>query len=194
MKRQVKRLKKLNQDDILIICCGTNNLVINKSTLAFQNISNMITKNNHTNIIPVNIPYRYDMANTNTVHEGTEKFNKKLKKFIKASPHASFLKADQNRKPFTKHGLRHNRLRKQLLFHQTASMVYSLFEYKTTCTISLGWNKPDVSASQDKSLNRVTTRIRKLPVTRSKDFLMVSNHGFNNACRTMSNNIHKDLD
>ena len=23
---------------------------------------------------------------------------------------------------------------------------------------------------------------------------MVNNHGFNNACRTMNNNIHKDLD
>ena len=50
-------------------------------------------------------------------------------------------------------------------------MVYSLFEQKTTCPISLDWNKPDGSISEDKSLNRVTTRNRKLPVTRSKDFL-----------------------
>jgi len=38
----------------------------------------MITKSNHINIILVNIPYRYDKINTNTVNEGTEKFNKKL--------------------------------------------------------------------------------------------------------------------
>ena len=49
-------------------------------------------------------------------------------------------------------------------------MVYSLFEQKTTCPISLGWNKPDGSKSEDKSLNRVTTRNRKLPVKRSKIF------------------------
>jgi len=85
-------------------------------------------------------------------------------------------------------------VRKQLLFHQTASIVYSLFQYKTTCAISLGWNKPDDSVSQDKSHNRVTTHNRNLPVTRSKDFLMVNNHGFNNACRTMNNSIHKDTD
>jgi len=54
----------------------------------------MVTKNTHTNIILVNIPYRCDTANTNTVNEGTKKFNKKLEKFIKASPHASFLKTD----------------------------------------------------------------------------------------------------
>ena len=92
-----------------------------------------------------------------------------------------------------KHGLTHNRLWKQLLFHQTAAMMYSLFEYKTTCAISLGWNKPDVSVSQDKSHNRVTTCNRNLPVTRSKDFLMVNNRGFNNACRTMNNNIIRTL-
>jgi hypothetical protein len=83
---------------------------------------------------------------------------------------------------------------KQLLFHQTASMMHSIFEWKTTCPISLGWNKPEDSVSQDKSLNRVTTRNRKLPVTRSKDFFMVNNNGFNNNCWTMNNNIRKDHD
>jgi hypothetical protein len=48
--------------------------------------------------------------------------------------------------------------------------VNSLSEQKTTCPVSLGWNKPDGSASEDKSLNRVITDNRKLPVTRSKDF------------------------
>ena len=48
-------------------------------------------------------------------------------------------------------------------------MVY-LSEQKATCPICLGWNKPDGSMSEDKSVNRVTTPNRKLPVTRSKDF------------------------
>jgi len=61
----------------------------------------MVIKNNHINIILVNIPYRYDTTNTNTVNEGIEKFNKNLEKLIKASPNASFLKTDQNRKLFT---------------------------------------------------------------------------------------------
>ena len=70
-----------------------------------------------------------------------------------------------------KHGFQYNSLGKQLLFYQIASMVYSLFEQKTTCLISLGWNNPDDSIFQDKLLNKVSTRNRKLPVTRSKDFL-----------------------
>jgi len=104
---------KLNHDDILIICSGTNDLVINKTTLAFQDISNMVTKNNHTNIILVNIPYRYDMANTTyTVKDDIEKFNNRLEKLTKISPHASFLKTEQKRKLYTRHGLHYNRLGK----------------------------------------------------------------------------------
>ena len=122
---------KLNHNDILIICSGTNDLAINKTTLTFQNISNMVTKNNHTNIILANIPHRYDKANTNIVNNGIEKFNKRLEKLTKISPHASFLKTEQKGKPYTRHGFHYNRLGKQYLFQQIALMVYSLLEQKS---------------------------------------------------------------
>ena len=44
-----------------------------------------------------------------------------------------------------------------------------LIGQKATCPIHIGWNKPD--ASEAKPPNRATTRSRKLPVTRSTDFL-----------------------
>jgi hypothetical protein len=50
-------------DDFFLICIGTNDLDIKKSSLAFQNISNFVTVNDHTNIILVNVPYRYDVMN-----------------------------------------------------------------------------------------------------------------------------------
>jgi len=70
----------------------TNDLATDRTSLAFQNISNMVTKNNHTNIILVNIPYRYDTTKTSTVNDSIEKFNRRLEKLVKVSPHASFLK------------------------------------------------------------------------------------------------------
>ena len=108
-----QKIMKLNHDNILIICSGTNDLAINKTLLAFQNISNIVTKNNHTSITVVNIPYRYDMANTNTVNDVIEKFNKRLEKLTTISPLASFLKTEQNRKLYTRHGIHYNRLGKQ---------------------------------------------------------------------------------
>ena len=77
-----------------------------------------MTKNNHANIILVNIPHRYDTANTNTVNDSTEKCHRRLEKLVKVSPHANFLKTEQNRKLYTRHGLHYNRLGKRYLFHQ----------------------------------------------------------------------------
>ena len=55
-------------------------------------------------------------------------------------------------------------------FTDKQNTVNPLSEQKTTCPISLGWNKPDGCVAEEKSLNRVITHNRKLPVTRSKDF------------------------
>jgi ABC-type uncharacterized transport system ATPase subunit len=103
-----------------------NDLATNKFALVFQNISNMVTRNNYTNIILINIPHRYDITNTNTANGNIEKFNKKLEEHIKLSPHARFLKTNQNRKLFMMHALCYNRLGKQHLFYQTALKVHSL--------------------------------------------------------------------
>jgi hypothetical protein len=98
----------LSHDDVLIICSGTNDLTVSKSTSPFQNISNFVTRNKHTNIILVNVPYRYDTRKSNIVNEGIGRLNKKLNKLVTISPHAIFLGTDQDRKLFTNHGLHHN--------------------------------------------------------------------------------------
>jgi len=111
-----QEIMKRNHDDILITCSGTNDLATNRTSLAFQNVSNLVTKNNHTNIILVNIPFRYDAANTSTVNDSIEKFNRRLEKLVKVSPRASFLKTEQSRKLCMRHGFHYNRLGKQYCF------------------------------------------------------------------------------
>ena len=164
-----QEIKKLSSDDVVVICSGTNDLATNKATLAFQNISKLVTSNNHTHIILINVPHRYDSTNTNTRNYAIEKLNKKLEKLIKISPHAGFLKTEQNKKLYTKHRLHFNRIGKQYLLRQIATNIYSLFIHKTTSPISLGWNK--IETLDSKLLNRATTRNRKVPITRSTDFL-----------------------
>ena len=94
---------------------------------------------------------------------------KKLEKLSKLSPHARFLKTDQHRTLFTKHGLHYNRLGKQYLLHQVALMICTLFMQNPSPPISLDWNEPE--ASEVKLPNRTTTHDRKSPVTRSTDCL-----------------------
>jgi len=127
------------------------------------------------------------------INSAVTTFNRKLKKLIKAHHHASLLEIVTNRKLYTNHGLHLNGQGKERLANQIVShilsvleqseghnnkavpviplnwkdefTVNSLSEQKATCPISLDWNKPDGSVAEDKSLNRVITRNRKLPAT-----------------------------
>lgn len=74
-----QEIKKLSSHDALVICSGTNDIAANKTTLAFQNISKMMTRNNHTHIILINVPHRYDTTNTNTTNNDIEKLKKKTR-------------------------------------------------------------------------------------------------------------------
>ena len=57
----VKRdVGKLTMNDFLLIFSGTNFIHRNYSRNAFENITNFIKNVNHTNIILVIVPYRYD--------------------------------------------------------------------------------------------------------------------------------------
>jgi hypothetical protein len=59
-----QEINNLSSDDILVICSGKNDLSTNNSTLAFQNISNMVSTNNHTHIVLINVPHRFDTTNS----------------------------------------------------------------------------------------------------------------------------------
>jgi len=53
-------VEKLKLNDFLIICSGTNDIDRNYSTKALKNITNFIKNVNHTNIILVSVPNRYE--------------------------------------------------------------------------------------------------------------------------------------
>ena len=95
----------------------------------------------------------------------------------KSFPHARFLETDNNRNLFTNHGLHLNRLGKQLVNHQIASLLLTTFEQKSSFPIILRWhetqhdNNRTCDVNQVKPSNRNTIRNRKIPVTRSNDFL-----------------------
>jgi hypothetical protein len=82
--------------------------------MTFRNISDFIQTNNHTNIAVLNMPFRYDLPNANSVNNSISIFTRKMKKLIKAFPHAKVIEVNTNRKLFTNHGLHRNKLGKRL--------------------------------------------------------------------------------
>jgi len=103
---------KLSLNDVIILCSGTNDYEPNKFSLTFHNIMNFIKSNDHTNIILMNVPSRYDLPNSISVNRNISALNRKLQKLVKVFPDMSFLKTDKDRNLFTNHGLHLNKLGK----------------------------------------------------------------------------------
>jgi hypothetical protein len=134
-------VSQLTHDDVLVMCSGTNDCELNKFSLTFHNIMSFIKKNNHTNIILMNVPLRYDLPNSVTANKNISVLNRKLQKLVEVFPYMSFVKTVKDRNLYTYHGLHLNKLGKQLVYHQIASLLYSIFEQKTSHPIFLGWHE-----------------------------------------------------
>ena len=104
--------------------------------------------------------------------------NRKLQKLVKAFPHTIFLETNITRTLFTNHGLHMNKLGKQIVNYQIASLLYSTFaQKKKPQPIILGWYETQAcnylvhDENQVKTSTRNSSQNKKLPVTRSTDFL-----------------------
>ena len=61
-------VSQLSHDDLIVISSGTNDYELNEFSLTLQNIINFIQSNNHTIIILMNVPFRYDLPNSISVN------------------------------------------------------------------------------------------------------------------------------
>ena len=68
-----KEISQLSHVDLIVICSGTNDNELNELSLTLQNITNFVKDNNHTNIILMNAPFRYDLPNSVSVNSERER-------------------------------------------------------------------------------------------------------------------------
>ena len=171
-------IRQLSYDDLIVICSGTNDLELNGFTETFQNIKEFVTNTKHTNTLLMNIPFRCDIPNSYSANKDISALNRKLEKLVKIFPHTNFIGSENDRKRFTKHGLHRNKLGKQLVTLQLSHFLLNTFDQKRILLpISLGWYETDednnlhCTLEQVNTCNRNSSHNRKMPVTRSNDFL-----------------------
>ena len=124
-------IRQLSHDDVI------NDYEMFNFDQTFLNIRNFVMTNNHTNIILMNIPHRYDIPNLISVNMNIASLNRKLQKLVNVLPLTTFIKMEEDRNLCTKHGLHLNKLGKQLVQHQIASHLHSIFEQKPLTQSSL---------------------------------------------------------
>jgi len=159
---------------VVIFCGSANDVAKNNSNMALKHFRNFVKSNNHTNIILVSAPYRYDLMQSSCVNNEIGLFNRKQMKSVRAYQRASFLEMSSNRKLFANHGLRLNGLRKVVQCKEIVSDTYAMLDQKNDPPVILSWNS-DISYTdtlhQGRVINKTSTRIKKTPSMKSDDFL-----------------------
>jgi len=79
-----------------------------------RNIKKYLITNNHTNILVMNIPLRYDLPNSVFINKCISALNNRLHKLTKAYSHTNFLVITDNRNLSTRHGLHRNNIGKKI--------------------------------------------------------------------------------
>jgi hypothetical protein len=105
------------------------------------------------------------------------KLNVKLQKLVKINPHSKFLETPNDINLYTKHGLHFNKKGKYLINLKIASLLLSILAHDTKKPIVLNWYDPSMDNQNNMKINaainvnRNSGRNRKIPVTRTDDFL-----------------------
>jgi hypothetical protein len=73
----------LGKNDVLVFGGGANDISKNDSKMGLRPILNFVRNNSHTNIVLLDVPHRYDLANWSCVNNEINTFNRKLLKVMK---------------------------------------------------------------------------------------------------------------
>jgi hypothetical protein len=178
-------LKTLNHKDYAIIWGGSNDINKNESSEGLKHITKFVAQNEHTNIIILPAPIRYDLPMSSCVNTEIQAFNRKLRKMIKPFLHVKLLELPMNREDFTDHGLHLNSMGKEKVSKIIGKHLTNPPTEQGKNVIISPWinhitnptNMEEPCAIMDKSsssetVNEITSeRLKKAPVTRSSDFL-----------------------
>jgi hypothetical protein len=92
-----KEVSTLNQEDVVILWTGANNISISNSKEALKNVFYFMNANKKVNIILINALPRHDLMPTSCVNNEVVTFNRQLKKIVKLHGNVEFLEIELRR-------------------------------------------------------------------------------------------------
>ncbi|KAG8312014.1 hypothetical protein J6590_031477 [Homalodisca vitripennis] len=101
--------EKLDEKDILVVFCGTNDVSRNEANEAINIIKDTLEEHSNQNIILLNIPHRYDLVQWSCVNEEVKRTNGILQEISDQYNNVKLVNVhDADRKLHTRHGLHFN--------------------------------------------------------------------------------------
>jgi hypothetical protein len=157
VQTQENELKCLGKNDVIVINGGTNDVDKHsyKGNGILAKMINFTLNYNNTNIIIVNLPHRYDQANSSRSNRLIQAYNSKLKNFAKLYSHVSVMEIGLDRSHYTKHGLHMNNFGKERFAKQVASQIEMLIKpaNKAKSVIPLKWKEEVSTRMQTPTIN-----------------------------------------
>jgi hypothetical protein len=193
----VKDIKGFSKRDMVIVWGGTIDVSRNETEKGLFQIRSFVRENSHTNVLVMNLPNRLDLEATSCVNQEIKVFNRKLCKHFKVFDCVSTIEVTFERGHYTRHGLHLNTKGKDHSVTLLSSAIKNTFTISKVTPITMTWtemyevpstenlgmigeqmgdssdsvNRQAETLQHEVSNIRVSGRERKIPVTRTNDFL-----------------------
>jgi lysophospholipase L1-like esterase len=118
-----EEISKLTKEDMVIFWGGTNDVARNASSNGLTHIMESLMRNQHTNIILLNAPHRFDLGDSSCEDEEVRALNRKLSKIAKRFENISIVNVESQRHLFTRNGLHMNITGKKVMVKRLATVI-----------------------------------------------------------------------
>jgi hypothetical protein len=61
--------KNMSENDVIVVCAGTNNIRKNSAKEGLSNIINIVRRNSHTSIMVMEVLHRHDLVDWSCVNK-----------------------------------------------------------------------------------------------------------------------------
>jgi len=86
-------IKNLSKNYVVVLCGGTLDVARNNTSIGLSFILQFVKNTEHTYVIIIDAPHRFDLEASSCVNKGINAFSRKLNKIIKPHEHNSQLHA-----------------------------------------------------------------------------------------------------
>ena len=152
-----KDLNKLTKANTLILFGGSNDFANKVHRSNLTSLVNFLEDSQHTNIILLDVPLRYDIGIGSSVNEQIIKYNKQLHKIIKHYKHVIMVRSTTKREHFTRHGFHLNRVGKEVVSKEIINYLSINQSDRKAAVLRLPWKEESgrvgIQSSQTKELS-----------------------------------------
>ena len=159
---------KLRKKDSLVVFGGTNDVERNLIGKNPTSVMSFLNATQHTNVILIDVPLRYDPGKRPHINEEIMNYNRKLHKVTKCFKHVKLVKATINREFFTQHRLHLNKKGKEMMSNKIIEKLLINVDSQEVDVIYLPWKIDSAKQLSDghpdsttQNSNRVVTPCKK---------------------------------